>query len=403
MRRFLLSFAVSCAVFGHINASAQEPPLETRLVGAFAGAGKCHWAPTRRESAGAVFLSQIAAQAVSSFAGWVAGNAQAQTQTSTANFILRGDATCVHFVRGALDLRLGPPVQEPPDASVRRLQQVLEGAAVGASDYGELARTLLQNGLPLADAPELIVEARLLRVYRPVEGGNPTPTEFVVLDPTYIYYRDPLFSQPLRFWANDERVFAMQIQVAAAPDAPGAQAAGSTATIGAYERGDISQLIPEEWANVATPRSNFAFRLETNRSYNARVSVSESVSESAFLKFWAEVMGAPPVRQALTTELNYAINQDARDQAQADAYAAARTTLVSSANNCPASSADQSTRVTWIRTNRVILARAYDVYYEAARHAGYSGMPGDFPSAASAEGDEIPRWCEGVRTYLNAH
>jgi len=382
------------------------PPVQTQLEGTYAGSGDCYWAPERREGVGAIFLAQIATRAVSSFASMLSRDAGRSEANAVANFTLRGNARCVQFIRGSLDLSMGPATENPSADNVARVAAMLSRSGVGAEDHSALARTLLRNGLPLAGTPSLIIEARLLRVERMIEVGgqtSSTPTEYVVLDPTFIYYRDPLVSQPLRFWANDARSFAMQIQVAAAPASPGAQAAGSSAAVGRFERGDSRRLIPDSWSRAPTPRAVFGFSLETNRAYNARLSVTESTSESAFLKFWAEVVGAQPVQQALSGELNYALIPDARDRAEADAYAAARVALVTSVNACPAASVAETERVTWIRTNRVVLSRAYATYADAARYAGYRGMPPEFPSTADATGPTIPNWCEEVRTYLNTH
>ncbi len=391
MKQWLISCAISAALLGVPTGAAAQ---DFAANGSFAAAGRCIWSPRPRstdaESAGGVILGQVATQLVKSFATALADAAKGRTQASTAAVLIRPGTECIQFVRGSVDLTT--------NLSTLSGNLITWNYAADDTEATRIAQTLLANGLPLSLRPALLVEARLRDVH--LTGAD----RIVVLDPSYIGYNDPSFTQPLRFWDGGGRTFAMQLQAVAAPSAPADNSAGGQVQLGRHSPRARVRLVPETWTRPS-PRASYAFELKGNAIYNARVSVSESTTSSAFLQFWANVMSNSEVQTAVSREVNLVINDEARDAAQgaaATAYNTARTTLATLVSTCPVATAAQADRETWVRTKRGDLIAAISGFNTAAgntdpRRARITMF------AEDAGPDAIIAWCDQARTFLLTH
>jgi hypothetical protein len=266
------------------NAGAEgqsSPPQVSESV--FAVSGNCVWADNRRPEGaalGAALVTQIVTQAVKSFATALTNAANGQTRQSVATLIIdAAHDNCIQFVRGAIDVTAD-------DQTVLR----------ALSAYGislEQAQQLRANGVRISTEPGLLVEARL-HTMRLADSNR-----LVVLEPSFIGYSDPSFRQIFR---GNERTIALQLQVAQAPAAPGDAAAGGQIMLGrrtphSHQALWFSLSQPRD-RQIASPGASLAFQLDDRNLYNARVSVAESTSPSAFLQFWATVASAPDVQSA---------------------------------------------------------------------------------------------------------
>lgn len=402
MRDFIISFCVASALCFAAPANAQiddntRPPLQTRTEGVYAGAGPCIYAPETQESAATPLISGIVTQAVKSFATLLAEQAKARTESREATVRIDNTTACIQFVRGSLDLNLLTVTQDEAARTLasRLVEYGISERGSSPEDREILARTLIRNGLPLAGSPHLLVEARLVRIHlRPNDAA-----EHYVLDPTYIQYGRPIFSQWLRFWSGERRSFAMQVQVAEFPALPAANAPGSSAAVGRFQIGQTYRLIPDGLV-APTPRASSAFQLAGGKQYTARISVSETSSASAFLSFWAGVTGQQSVQTALVQEGTRVLDADARDTADQTAYNTARTALVTLLNARPAASPADAASA-WVRLNRENLIRALAAYNDAADLAGREEYSPDIP--ASADVTAVFTWIDNARPYFETH
>lgn len=186
-------------------------------------------------------------------------------------------------------------------ATEEETREALENL-VGEQNAVHLAAALRANGARFSEPPELLVEARIL----PYRRVGETNRVLVVLEPTFIAYNSPSFQQRLRFWDHDERHFAMQLQLAAAPQAPTANAMGANVLLGSYRPG-ARVLLANRQSLEFGPRASHVFELDITTLYNGRVSITESSSSSEFARFWATVVNAPAVQQAAINEINQAV------------------------------------------------------------------------------------------------
>ncbi|MBX3510869.1 MAG: hypothetical protein KF700_06675 [Hyphomonadaceae bacterium] len=386
MRRSLLICALSAALVASPAAAerAAEPAPSENV---FAVAGACVWAPSRRENAlGAAFISEAATSLVRSFAAALQAAAAGTTRVSSATLMLDPQRhECIQFVRGALSVTAS---EADTGAALR---DYLPAAA-----HQDAAARLFANGVRLSGPPGLIAEVRLHTIRESAGGGR-----LVVMEPTFIGYREPSFRQMLRFWDGDERSFAFQLQMDEAPKAPAAIASGGQVQLGA--RRPSWERLHIDMGDAPSPGSSLAFEMKAGQLYNARVSVSESSSASAFMTFWANVIAAAPVQTAAAAALQDAVSEDRRDAADRTAYAAyatKRSELGALINACPLAANDAARA--WVITDRAKLVQAIRAYASAAADAGVSLS--SFPDLAPEAGvDEIVAWCAATRTFLHTH
>jgi hypothetical protein len=200
----------------------------------------------------------------------------------------------------------------------------------------------------------------------------------------------------LRFWEAETRGFSIQLQLVGAPDIPGPQAAGGLAQAGRHDPGQPVRLTPSNWANHASPATTFAFRIHPQTLYNARLTVSESISQSDFLQFWAGVLSNEAVRTQAASDLASEILVERQAQAAADAYLAARSTLVGLVATCTPEGSDAA-----ILRDREALRRAAAGFNDAARDASRAGLQAAFPADGRGLG-EVRQWCLSAAAHRPA-
>lgn len=380
-----------CAASGLL---AVTPPAladdEAVSEGVFAVAGTCVWSGQRRESAlTTAFIAEIATNLVQSFATALQAAAAGRTRTNSATLVLDPERhECIQFVRGALS------VTATQADTAAALVDYLRGTPDGAA-------ALYANGVRLNSAPGLIIEVRLHTIREASDGRR-----LIVLEPSFIGYREPSFRQALRFWDGNERTFGLQLQLDQAPNAPAAIASGGQLQLGtrrpSHERLHID-MGNAGGEGIPSPGSSLAFQVQTGDLYNARVSVAESSSTSAFMTFWANVIAAPSVQSAAAGELQDALSEDRRDAAERNAYesyATRRSELGTLVNECPGAN-NQSARA-WVMTERAKLVQAIRDYTNAA---GDADVPtAAFPALSEEAGTaEIVAWCASTRDFLQQH